>query len=229
MVDLDPRAYLPGLNISGGFMLGILLWFFIILVVSGIGVGFVIWYYRNKKFFIKINIFEKVAGVWTATRKDRAMETRLSNDGTVIHYWRKHKAFRPMPTLQSGVNTYFYFIREDGHYINFTLGDLDEQMRELGAHFHEKDVRYQNIGLRKSLKDRYDAPTFMQKYGGLITYVVLIVVTMIMIIMLFDKFLTLTGGVQKILETAPEILDQYENLLATMNNVCGGSGIVPAA
>ncbi len=228
MVELDPRAYLNIPEISGGFILGLVLWFFIILFVSGVGVFFVIWYYRNKKFFIKINIFEKVNGMWTATRKDRAMETRLSNDGTVIHYWRKHKAFRPMPTLQSGINTYYYFIREDGHFINFTLGDLDEQMRELGAKFHEKDIRYQNVGLRKSLKDRYDKPTFMQRYGGVITYTILIVVTMIMIIMLFDKFLELTSKVEAILNTAPEILDKYNELLATMNNVCGGSGIVPA-
>lgn len=228
MVSLDPRTYLTGLDISEGFILGIIIWFFAVIIVSGIGAVFVIWYYRNKKFFIKINIFEKVNGVWTATRKDRAMETRLSNDGTIIHYWRKHKAFRPMPTLQSGPNTYFYFIREDGHYINFTLGDLNEQMRELGAKFHEKDVRYQNVGLRKSLKDRYDAPTFMQRYGGIITYTVLIVVTMIMIVMLFDKFLELTSRVEAILKVAPEIMDRYETLLATMNNVCGGSGIVSA-
>jgi len=227
MVSIDPRTYLPGLNISGGLVLGIILWFFIILMVSGVGVGFVIWYYYGKQFFNRIKIYTKVNGVWTRTREDRAKEVRLSNDGTIIHYWRKHKAFRPMPTLQSGVNTYLYFIREDGHFINFTLGDLDEQMRELGAKFHEKDVRYQNVGLRKSLKDRYDAPTFLQRYGGLITYVILIVVTMIMIIMLFDKFIELSGKVNSILEIAPEIMEKYNQLLATMNNVCGGSGIVP--
>ncbi len=228
MVSLDPRTYFPAMNITGGMILGIILWFFIILIVSGIGVAFVIWYYRSKKFFVRINIYSKVNGVPILTGKDRAMETRLSNDGTKIHYWRKSKAFRPMPTIQSGVNTYNYYKREDGHYINFQLSDFDEKMRELGAKFHSKGIRYQNVGLRKSLKDRYDSPTFMQRYGGIITYTILIVVTMIMIIMLFDKFLELAGKVEAILDTAPAILSQYENLLATMNNVCGGSGIVPA-
>jgi len=206
----DPSGLLTGVT------------WFVIIFVFAILAGAATWYiiYR-RKFNKKIIIFRKVNGRFEPGGKDIAMEMKLGQGGDTLFYLSKHKKYLPTPELQVGRNTYWFMVREDGEWINVDIEDIDEQMRKVKAHFLDKEMRYARVALQRNLQDRYDKPSFWSKYGGLIAYVGLIMITGIMSYLLFDKYIELAGTVNGAVEAAATVLDATRDILVALDNVKG--------
>lgn len=215
-------------NVNGRFVLGIFIWLFIIIIIVA-AIAFALYFWIQRKRFNKIIIvFSKVNGVPEVTFRDKAMETRVGVGGDTCFYLLKAKKFIPRPTIQTGRNIYWFFVKEDGDWINIGLEDVDENLRRASAHFTHVEMRYAKAGLQKNLKDRYNKPTFWQQYGGIIMFTGLVAITGIMIFLLFDKYLAIADKVNAAIEASVRVLEQTERILAVVDRVGSGSGLVSA-
>jgi len=220
-------GFAPDFNFGG--TMNIITWVIILIIFIGIGGVAAYMIIKRLKFKHKIVIFEKLGGRFEPTAKDRAMELKLSKSGDTIFYLSKRKKYLPTPRLQTGKRTFWYFIREDGEWINFSPGDFDEQSRELGAKFLDYEMRYARTQIDRGLKERYDQPGFWKQYGLLVFSIAFIVIIGVMVWLLFDKWIALAATTNEAVETAGIVLDRTDQILSSLDNICsGGSGYVPS-
>jgi len=209
-----------------GTTIGIAVMVVIILVLLGVASFFLILRFLFNK---KLIIFEKVAGQIQVVRRDAAREIRLGQAGDTAFVTRRTKKTLPRGQIQTGKNIYWYYIREDGEWINFGIEDIDTVMRQMGAHFVDKEMRYARLGLQKNFEKRLQKITFWDKYGAWIMWSTYLLITGIMTWLLFDKFIELSGSVGGIVDSAERIMERSENVLVSLENICvGGTGIIPA-
>ena len=205
---------------GGSSTFNFITWLIISLIFIGI-IGTTIWFILNRmKFNKKIIIWERINGQFEPTGKDRAREMKLSI-GDNIFYIKKHNKYLPSPCIQTGRRTYYYWIRDDGEWINFKPGDFDEQARTLGAKFLDKEMRYARTQVQKGLKDRFDKPGFWKQYGLLVFSLVFIVVMGMMAWLLFDKWIEGLRVVPNILEKVEMVMERSETIIGKLNNACG--------
>ncbi len=216
--------FIPGF-VTLGSTFQFLTWilFFLLFLAGGGVVGFI--YLYRRKFNKKIVIFEKINGVFQPTRSDRASEVKLSTSGDTIFYLKKHKKYIPNPSIQTGIRTYWFFIREDDEWINFGLEDLDLLSKKVGARFLDKEMRFARTQIQKGLKERYDKPSFWQQYGLLLFSIAYIVIIGIMTWLLFDKWIELAGTTNAGVETAAKVMEKIDQTMGSLANLCSGSGL----
>lgn len=228
MVDVGETVKSFASNIDVGGILGTIVWGIIIvavLLVIGV-VSFVI--VDRRKYKNKIIIFEKINGVPQDTGKDRAMELRLNKGGDSVFYLKKRRMYLPTPRIQSGKRKFYYYIREDGEWINFSIKNIDETMRLADAHFLDKEVRYARTQLQKGLKERYETKNFLKEYAPVIISVIFIVIIGVFTFLIFDKWLGLAEVTNQGVKTSGEVMAQAREILASLDNLkSGGSGIIP--
>jgi hypothetical protein len=211
-------------SIMGAVGIGLVI--FLLIVVIGVGAYFVI---QKKKYNKKLIIFEKINGRWEPTRKDTAMEIRIGYDNDTAFQLKKHKKVIPTPRLQMGKRVYWIAIREDGEWINFDLEDIDQNMKQAGVHYLDKEVRYAISGLRKNLKDRFEKKNVWAQYGVMLASIGFIVILGIMMFLLFDKWIELANTTNVGVEKAGEVIKLAKEVLVAVDNVNSGLCAVEAA
>lgn len=204
-----------------------LLWFiliFFILIIVGVSTYFLIVFLRFKK---RIIILEDVAGSddLEPIGRDKAMLVQIGKSGMEVLYLRKRKQYIGAYGKRMGRNTYYFAIGPDGFWYNITLGSLNEGMKSVKIKPTNVNMRYQNEGLMQTIKNRYDATTFWQKYGGLIAYVMLIAITGIMMYLLFSKWAELSSGVASTVDAAAQVLEETKKVLGALDTIRGTGGI----
>ena len=163
-----------------------------IYIIGGIllagGVIFGIYLLMNYlKWNKKITLFRRVANRIIPVSHDKAMFERIGQSGD---YWLKTQKLKktlPRPKIEMGVNTFWYFEREDGEWINFELADIDAQMKKAGAYYVDEDMRLQRLGIQKNLSARLIKETFWQKYGTTIMLIIFVMIVTICLVVLFQK------------------------------------------
>lgn len=203
----------------------VMIWFAVIIILAIVTAVLSYLYVMNKKFNKKIVIFARVNGVFQDVAKDRARVIKVGRGGDTAFLWKKAKAVRPTPSLQTGINTYWYFLRADGEYINFCPGDLDQMMRELGANFSDKELRYAKAGLQKLLKDAYDKTGFWEKYGGVMAFGILILLLGVAMWLNAAQTIKINAGLAGITKDLSLVVEEVGRLLSAMDNICG-TGLV---
>lgn len=218
-----------GISFGGiGKTLSILFLILVVTVVSGI---IVYVFLMSRRYNKKITIFENVAGQGTIpVGSDKAMSVKVGDGGEEILFLRKRKVYRTAYGKKIGKNHFAFAIGKDGYWYNVTFGDLDKTLLQLGITPIDRDMRYMHVAIRRLIKERYERTTFLQKYGGLIAYISLIAITGVMMWLLFDKFLDITGSINGAIEASEKVLDATRNILVANDNILSGasSGIVPA-
>ena len=215
MVDIGAtiKKIIPSAKTGGMFVSIIALFIFgvIFIILTGVITYFVI---RRMKFNKKIVIFERINDKFQPTRKDKAMEVKFSTSGDTIFYLQKNKKYLPNPRLQSGRRVYYYFIRQDGEWINFELTDLDEESRKMGAKFLDKEMRYARTQIQKGLKERYDKPGFWQLHGQTIMNIVYYVVMGMMVWLALGKFIELVGSLDGVVDKVNNLMETSDAIIA---------------
>lgn len=196
----------------------------IMLIVFGIG-GFLL--YRYMKFNKKVIIFEKINNKFEPAKRDKAMLMKYGTGGDQLFYLRKLKKYLPVPEIQTGRNIYWFFLREDGELINFGPGDFDEQSRSLGAKFLDKEMRYARVSLQSHWKERYEKPKFWEKYAGVIMNIIAITLILVFLFLVVQEYVGALGTLEGLLKTSSDVQEANLRVLAALDNVCQGSGLVP--
>lgn len=215
---------IPDLGINLSSVVSGVTWLIIISLVAiatGVVTFVIVW---NLKFNRKIVIFENLAGQgYVPVGKDRAMRVKIGEDGLEVLFLRKRKVYKSSQGKKIGKNTYWFAVGSDGYWRNFTLADMDKTLEAMNVKFTDKDMRAFHTGIRRGLKERYDKVSFWQKYGGLVAYVALIAITGIMMWLLFDKYIEISGAVAGAVDSAGEVLEATKQILGAVDNI-GSSG-----
>lgn len=215
-----------------GFVgVGVVAWLAVVLIFGVIS-GAIAWIYlRKKKFKYKIIVWKKIGGNWKPALKDKAFEMKQGKDGTTIFYLGKLKKIIARPSLQVDDNTFYFFERSDGEWINFVPADFDEISQSMGAHFLDKEVRHVRLALERNMSERLEKrPSWLAQHWTVVAGIAFITMLGIMVFLLFDKWIELAGTVNAAVETGRVIMEQSGQYLSALDNICnGGSGIAPAA
>lgn len=228
----DITSKIPDLGIDAGQIFGALTWLAIIFVL-GIVVGIITWIVvSGKKFNIKVIVFEKISGRFEQTGSYRAMIQTIGDAGDTVLFIKRIKKFVPTPSIQTGRNVYWFFIRKDREWINAGIEDFDEKSEEMNVYFLDKEMRYARAALQKNLKERYAKLSFLEKYGGLIVWTTLCLIIIVGFVLFMDKMIEITGAVDTMVQTGTEqtekVLDAATGVINKLDNICGGSGYRPA-
>lgn len=215
---------------GGGFDVGLIIIILGLIIlfalVGGIATFFIM---MKRQYKLKIKKFERVNGKFIPVGTIPAKVIPVGAGGDSAIQLKKPKKILPMPVIQTGVNTYWYFVSDDGEWINFGPGDFDEDRATMGAHMLDREMRYARTSLQQMAKERYDQPSFMQKYGGLIAYSALILVTSIGFFLIVREMANTASASGQAVQTANEVLKETARILGSLDNLKGGSGISPAS
>lgn len=218
------KDQIPSINFSG-FATAVT-WLIFIVIFIGIFGTAAYFFMRHKKFDRKIVIFEKVGQQYLPVGKDRGFISKFGQGGDTILFLQKRKKYLPTPSLQTGAKTYWYAIREDGEWINISMGDIDWQMKKAGAKFMDKEVRYARTQIQKGLKERYEQDSFWKQHGVIIVSVGFVVIMGVMTWLLFDKWIDLANTTNSGVKSAGDVMDRAKVILNSLDNICsGGSGL----
>lgn len=179
----------------------------------------VYFYIINLKFNKKIILFKKVSGKVIPVAKDKGMLERI---GLAGDNWLRVKNFKkilPRPKIEMEKNTYWYFEREDGEWINFCLDDMDAVMKTAKAYYVDEDMRLQRLGIQRNLKDRFEKSSFWDKYGNMIMGILFMMIVTICLIVIFNKI----NDLVKALPQLAHALESLANAIASNYN----DGMIP--
>ncbi len=159
----------------------------IIVMVAGVLGYMTFWLIKYLRFNKKIVLFRKVGNKIMPVLRDKAMFERVGTGGDFWCRMRRFKKILPRPSIQTEKNTFWFFEREDGEWINFSLGDWDKQMKEAKIEYIDEDMRLQRLGIQKNLLARFQKITFWDKYGGTIMFLGFVVIVTVCLVVLFQK------------------------------------------
>jgi len=221
MADVSSLNPLANLQIGSlSFIASALLVLFICVIIIGL-IGVLVYIMSVKKqYWIKIPVFKMVGNTPTRVNNFVAKDVVLSGAGDKL--WRvapkgffapfKVIKWLPVGKFQSSHNEYWYWIRKDGEWINFSLKDIDTVSDEMEVKFVQEDMRLQRLATEKILEQRLLTKSFWDKYGNMIaTLGFFLVITICMVIIFYqwagiiDKMGSLTSQIDLALKTANNI------------------------
>lgn len=216
----DAGVSLPSFNMSGiGGTLTYVGVAFLFALVLLIGLYFL---FQILKYNQKIVLWRKVNGVIVPAAYDKGMYQRVGTGGD---YWLSTKRFKkvlPKPKIYAGKNLIWYYEREDGEWINFCIGDIDEQMKKAGAYYVDEDMRLQRLGIQKNLDARLVKESFWAKHGATIMMVLFVVVVTVCLVMMFKEMRGSWSAIQSAAESVEHLASSVDTMSAR-----AGSGVVP--
>jgi len=226
---LGGAAELTGIGQGSGVDVGLILLIFGMIILFGIVAAIITFAVMMKRQYkITIKKFERINGRFQPVATLKAKSIPVGTGGDSALELKKPKKMLPMPTIQTGINTYWYFVSDDGEWINFGPGDFDEDRATMGAHMLDREMRYARTSLQQMSKERYDQPSFMQKYGGMIAYAALIIVTAVGFFLIVREMAGTAASSKSAVDAAKEVLKETARILGALDNIKGGSGISPA-
>jgi len=209
-----------------GTTVTIVLLLLVIAIIGGTGIFFFI---RAKTYNRKIVDFENVSNAgYQPVFKDRARLIKIGDGGEEVLYLLKRKQYRTAYGKKMGKNIYWFAKGQDGYYYNVLLGDVDAKMGMLDIEPIDRDMRYMHVAIRKNIQDRYRKQNFMEKYGTYIMSGIFLIIMMAGIWFQMDKLKDISAESAKSIATAAEVHKDTASIIASLDNICGGSGLKPA-
>lgn len=237
----------PFSNINLGGTLTGLSGIAIVVAISVVIIGLVgvIVYSRviKKSYWINIQVFRLIGNIPTRVAIYSAREVAFGMAGDKL--WRvapagmiKLKTIKWLPVgkIQTAPREFWYYIREDGEWINFQLSDLNKTSKEMGVRFVSEDMRLQRLATERLLEQRLLDKTFWEKWGTTIMMIIVFLVVAICMVVIFYQFSKLLDKFAQVtqiqLETSKILLKTFgENYVNNaINNTAGGTeGLIPVA
>ncbi len=199
--------------------------FVFLLILALIAGGLAYYFSRKKQFNKQIHLFEEVSGQTVPVGTDKAKEIILPNTSIRAFYLKRRKVFLPRPSIQTGAGNYWFFIRDDGEWMNVRPQNLNSKLRELDLHYDHTDMRMSNASLKKLIEKNYKKMNWMKEYAPYIAMGVLMVFLGLAIFLgtyQANKAVSALGSTAK---TNQEVAASLNNILVNTDRICAGSGI----
>jgi hypothetical protein len=223
-----------------GTMGSILLIVAIVVVILGLIAGLIFWRSVKKSYWIRIHVFRLIGNVPTRSAIYSAREIAFGMAGDKL--WRvaplginKLKTIKWLSVgkIQTAPKEFWYYIREDGEWINFQISDLNDISRKMGVRFVQEDMRLQRLATERLLEQRLMNKNFWEKWGTVIMTVIFFLVIAVCMVIIFYQFSKLVDKFTQVsnvnLETSKILLKTFgeEYIRNAQNGTGGTSGLVP--
>ena len=213
---------------SGVFTNILYVFLFIIFVIVVLGLC---WWFgiEQRKYKYKIEIYENLGGTrYVKTGVDRAKVVRMGDGGEEILWLKKHKMYKGAYGRKMGTNLIWFAIGQDGYWYNITLGDLDAKQGMLDIEPIDRDMRYAHVAIRRNLKDRYNKPKWMEKYGTMLMGLLFLIVMGALLWFLIDKMADSATTLANAAQTNAEVQKGINQALTSLDNILSKSGTIKA-
>ena len=237
--DINPFA-----NMGGGGGLGslgtILLIFGISAVILGLIAIIIYWRSVKKAYWINIHVFRLIGNTPTRVAIYSAKEVAFGMAGDKL--WKvapsgmfKFKAIKWLPCgkIQTAPREFWYYIREDGEWINFSLADLNDIQKKAGVRFVQEDMRLQRLATERLLEQRLMNKTFWEKWGTTVMMIIVFLVIAVCMVVIFYQFSKLLESFASVeatqLETAKILYKVFGDhfIVDALNTTGEISGLIP--
>jgi hypothetical protein len=163
---------------------------FIALVIF-IGIGFLVYMIYKKRIYIyTIVVYKNIGNNPTRAGVFKARNISIGKAGDNLWFVGGCKKYITVPSIQSGRNEFWFWIRDDGEWVNFGLKDLDEDFKKAGAKYIHQDMRMQRLATDRLLEQRLLQKSFWDQYGTTIMTVLfflIIAVSLTIFMYMFGK------------------------------------------
>lgn len=215
---------LPGSSIFGslGGLWKILLGVLIFLTIFSV-MFFVLWKIKNKKLYNKkIHWFEEVNGNIIPVDTDLATELTIPNTNITTFYIKGKDLYLPRPTKRMGKDSYWFVIKNNREIVNFTMKNINDEMKEGNLDYDHTDMRYALVNLRALIQRNYrdNSKPWWREYKDVIGLVILIFVLSL-------SFFFIISKVAELIDKAGILIDHADALVKTAE-AARGSGVGPA-
>lgn len=215
---------LPSLWIGTGQIAILLIILF--LIILGVVTIFLVIHYRVYRY--KIIVFEDIAGQgYQPVLRDRARLVKIGDGGEEVLFLRKKRVYRSAYNRKMGRNTLWFAVGPDGYWYNIVLGDLDAKMGVLDVQPVDRDLRYGNVTVRKTITERYRKVSFFEKYGVVLMSTLAIIIIIIGMWFLLDKMADISSTVASAVQKATELQEANQRIAIALENLHKTSGVVP--
>lgn len=163
---------------------------------------------------------------------DRARLVDILDAGEQIYYWKRRKKYRIGNEEYLGTKLMGWARGKDGYYRNVGLGDVDLYLAKAGLIPTNIEMRTTTGVVRKSLNDRHQTKTFLEKWGVPITILLLILAIGVQAGgAIWERREANKGRAaeQQTAEIQKETMQLAKETLSAISNIrLGGSGLIPA-
>lgn len=204
---------------------------FFFLTVGGL-VTFII--LSRMRWPFKVVILENLAGQgYTISKRDKARLISFGDGGEEIFVLKKQKKYKIGYGKRIGKNQIAWAIGQDGYWYNFTFGDLDDKLLELGVMPVDRDMRFATASVRKGIENRYNDRSWMDKYGTILyfgLFIITLIIFGVIMYMAFNKQVEIAKTNAEAIKTSKEVMDVAKQVLSNIDTIKsgGGSGLVTA-
>lgn len=217
-----------GVNVGDGSgvisfsFLGDIVIFLILCIFAG---GFTYWYLNKRSFNKTIVKFREINGVTRRVGIEKAREVVLPNTSVRAFFLKNSKFFIPRPSKETSENEFWFFIREDGEWVNVALGNLNRKLKELDIKFDHTDTRMANAALKKLVDASYKKTNWLKEWAPYIGYSVIIIMLGIAGYLVMGESAKVIGASVGNVEALGDITETLNNILVNINNIASSSGV----
>lgn len=227
MLDITKLNPISGFKLGGLSTIGNILLLVTLAGLVVVMVGVLMWVMVSKKtFWIKIHVFRLIGNTPTRVANYKAKEENIGLAGDKL--WRvaptgismpfKIIKWLPVGKYQAAPREFWYWIRQDGEWINFTFTDLDDTSKLMGIKFIQEDMRLQRLATERLLYDRFMKKSFWEKYGHIIMYLLFFLVITVAMVIIFYQW-------SKIIDKTGELISMVQSIIERQSAV---SSLIPA-
>jgi len=218
MVNLGNLNFFETIGISTIGM-ALLIFFLAILIIALVGVGLYV-YLQRKQLKYTIPLYKMIGARPIKIATYKAKDFKVGMAGDKLWYVPKAKKYVSCGTIQTAPNEYPHFEREDGEWINFGLGDIDQEMKSAGVKYVHTDMRSQRIAISNLLEQRFKGKeSFWDKYGNMIAQAIFYLIVCVCMVIIFYQW---SGIVDKTGQLLNRVIS-YEEIKCPSTQ-----GVVPA-
>lgn len=201
---------------------------FLLVFIIVAGIVTLIFIKTNKKniWKIKIHLFEEINNQFTPTEDDVAREITIPNTTIKVFFLKKHKIYLPRGIRQMGKNHYWYGIRRNREWVNFSVTNLNKEMKELNIDYDHTDMINMNVFLKKLIEKNYKKTKWWQEYKNEIALGIIILLVGIVGFLWLGEMNKITGTITASLGTQESVLKVANEVLEKVNNVYSSSGVI---
>ena len=217
--QLGVKGVEGGLNFSFVKDIGLLL---ILLIIAGV---FTYVYIHRKSYNKTIVKYREINGIVRRVGSEKAREIVLPNTSVRACYLRNSKFFIPRPSIETGQNEYWYFIRDDGEWLNIGMANVNRKLKELDLKFDHTDMRMANAALKRLVDKSYKKSNWIKEWAPYIGFSVIIIMLAIGGYLVMGESGKVAGAAARNVESLNEIVKSLDTILGNMNNIASSSGV----
>lgn len=215
-----------GVNVGDGGIsfnfIGDIIIFLILCIFAG---GFTYLYLNKRSFNKTIVKFREINGVTRRVGIEKAREVVLPNTSVRAFFLKSSKFYIPRPSKETSENEFWFFIREDGEWVNVGLGNLNRELKELKIKFDHTDTRMANAALKKLVDNSYKKINWIKEWAPYIGFSVIIIMLGIAGYLVMGESANVANAVAGNIDTLDSITQTLNDILSNINNIASSSGV----